>query len=707
MKKIWPYIVLLLILTAIPPEGGVAQPRLRQTDTLSLGGGDFYEVPFEILTDRAGTLTFSDVKDSPQFKKTGKNAFGFTNDVIWARFSVTIPEGSETEWFLEIGYPLLNHIDIYFPDGNGDYTVKQFGAKLPFNKRDIDYHNFLIRLIGEPGTYSYYIRFRTESAMNIPMAIHSLRNVISEINIQKTVFGLFYGALLIILIYNLLLAVSMKDLTYLSYTAFIVTLILVSLSLNGYGFQYIWSNTVWMNDLVPFFLFLTNFSLTAFSMMYADYKNLSKPLQYILFIYLGTISLFALASLILPYHLTIMVGAGSYIPGIIMVTFVIVDLIRKKSRDMYFYTLAFSFLFAGVIVTVNNRFGLLPNNIFTLWGFQIGTVFSIALFSLGLADRVNMLTNNLTEINLHLEQKVDERTKELSDAKDEIEAAMDELEATMEELEATNERLTASNQELEEAQVIHKKDMSMAANLQLSLLPNRSPQSPIYDIALAFRPKSGVSGDFYDFYVDNDLLIGAGLFDVSGHGIAPGLLTLLAKSIISATFVGLKDQKLGTVMDTINKKLLTEIRDIDYYLTGVLLRFKDDWIEYINCAHPDIICKKIDIGRSGKVLHKSGKRISGPFLGIEPQAGNECHQFQEIVFKLKQEDSLLLFTDSLAESQGAGGEEYGEARIVKSLHNAKGGTARELLDIVSSDFFNFLGERQPHDDTTLILIRRK
>jgi len=205
------FVIILLFVLAILPQ---------KADTLTLSKGDYYAVLFDILKDSAGTLTFSDVKNSPKFAKTDKNAFGFINDVIWARFTVTIPEGNTTEWFLEIGYPLLNKIEIYFPTGNENYTAKQFGNKLPFNKRDIDHHNFLIRLNGNPGTYTYYLRFQTESSMNIPMAIHSLKNVISELNIQKSVFGLFYGALLILLAYNLLLSLSMRDITFLFYDFF-------------------------------------------------------------------------------------------------------------------------------------------------------------------------------------------------------------------------------------------------------------------------------------------------------------------------------------------------------------------------------------------------------------------------------------------------------------------------------------------------------
>ena len=192
----------------------------------------------------------------------------------------------------------------------------------------------------------------------------------------------------------------MRDLTYLAYSAFIISLIFGSLQLNGYGFQYLWPNTMWMNNLYPFSLFLQNICLTVFSIKYIDPRELHKYFLYTLRVYLGIITLFALLSFFFPYHISIMVGAAAFLPGIFLVTVISAYLIRKKRREAVFYTVAWSFLFAGVIITVGNRFGVVPNHFMTLWGFQIGTVFSISLFSLGLADRVNSLKNNLAEINI-------------------------------------------------------------------------------------------------------------------------------------------------------------------------------------------------------------------------------------------------------------------------------------------------------------------
>ena len=678
-----------------------AAPALPlQAEPLRLAGGDTYAVPFEVLRDGTRTLSFAAVRESRAFVKTTRTNYGFITDVLWIRFTVAVPAGNRSEWYLEIGYPLLNFIDVYSPDGRGGYTARRYGDKVPFSQRDIAYHNVLVRLNNDPGTYTYFLRIDTESSMSIPLRILSTSRVISEINNQKTIFGIFYGALLIILIYNLLLALHMRESTYFWYGIFIFCLTMVSLSLNGYGFQYLWPSLLWVNNLVPFLLFLTQVTLGIFTMQYVKYRNLNKNLARGIFIYLGIVSLIGIASLLLPYHLMIIVGAGSYIPGISIVFLASIDLLMRKKREAFFYMVAFSFLLAGVAVTVFNRFGILPDTFIFVWGFQIGTIFSIALFSLGLSDQVNTLKNNLRDMNVNLEEKVEQRTVELT-------AANEEIEAAMEELEAMNDQLLMNNRELEDAENIHRKDMFMASRLQTSLLHKQPPYSDRYDIAFAYTPKSGVSGDIYDFYLEGGNLTGAGLFDVSGHGISASLLTLLAKSIIADNFNANRDLNLGSVVEIINTKLISEIKNIDNFLTGILLRFKDDAIEYVNCAHPDMLLKKADTGSVNKLLDSTGRRVSGPLLGIEHDRLKQENSCAEIEFKVAKGDSLLLFTDSLSESSRPDGEDFGELRIIKSFQSAHDGTSQIMLNNILSDFYSFLGTTEPHDDLTAILITKK
>jgi hypothetical protein len=200
-------------------------------------------------------------------------------------------------------------------------------------------------------------------------------------------------------------------------------------------------------------------------------------------------------------------------------------------------------------------------------------------------------------------------------------------------LKDANSRLATSHRELEAVHNAAERDMKIAINVQQSLLQTNPPHSNEWDIAFGFKPKSGVSGDFYEFYTDNDRIIGTGIFDVSGHGISSGLIAMLAKSIINRNFLNFQDVPMYKVLEKINSELIRELGSIDNYLTGILLRFSGDNVEYVNAGHTELLLKRGDAGV--KIIQTKGDDIKGSFLGV-PAMGS---QFRSLNFKTVRNDT--------------------------------------------------------------------
>lgn len=297
------------------------------------------------------------------------------------------------------------------------------------------------------------------------------------------------------------------------------------------------------------------------------------------------------------------------------------------------------------------------------------------------ALEINLLRNDLR-------QQVDERTMELN--------------AALEELEAINSNLVRVNTELEEAQRTADLDMTIAMNLQTSLLPGDIPADSAWDIALEYRPLSGVSGDFYDFYHDGDSLTGVSLFDVSGHGIASGLIAMISRSIIRKIIERNWDTRLTDIISEINTELSVEISHADFYLSGVMLRINGSTIEYINAAHPDIIARR---GGTAKVVNpgKSRAGFKGELLGFRHMG----RPGSVIKFQVEKGDMLVAYSDCLSESKDSLGEEYGEERIRAAVERSPGDGARAVLDHIMDDFQSFIGTARPRDDLTVIVIKKK
>ncbi len=310
-------------------------------------------------------------------------------------------------------------------------------------------------------------------------------------------------------------------------------------------------------------------------------------------------------------------------------------------------------------------------------------------------DRLRRSRGELLDLNLNLEKKVAERTQDLA-------AALEELEAANNELEAMNDNLVVMNRAMEEAEQVRRNDMALAASVQASFLPKSAPRGRSLDVAFVYRPWTEVSGDFFDFYEDGGELKGAGLFDVSGHGISSALLTLLVKSIIRRNFYLNGDKSLGNIMDLINDTLIAEMEATDQYVTGVLVRFSGDRVEYVNCASPDLLFRSGSTGRVGRVLDSAGVNCTGRFLGVaamrEPIAA--------VSIALERGDCLFFYTDCLAEAKNPRGRSYEETGIMASLQNAPAGSAREILDHIMNNFNEFREGNPVRDDLTAILIKR-
>jgi sigma-B regulation protein RsbU (phosphoserine phosphatase) len=305
---------------------------------------------------------------------------------------------------------------------------------------------------------------------------------------------------------------------------------------------------------------------------------------------------------------------------------------------------------------------------------------------------VNVLLNYIDRTH---EQRVVERTHELREAT----AALEEANGK---LAAANGKLEAANEELARANCRASLDMAMAARLQASFFPKAPPESGAWDVSFVFSPVAGVSGDLYDFYSRNGELHGVSLFDVSGHGIAPGLLTLLARSVIHNEFSAGSELRLAQVIERANRTLVRELDAIDNYLTGVILRFSHNRVEYVNAGHPDVLVRRASSGEVLKVARRD-REFKGQFLGIAALEG----KFTTVVFNMMKNDIIVLYTDGLVETRNAAGEEYGVERLERSLSSVDPSAgAREITGRLTADFQAFIDPRNLKDDLTLVAVRR-
>ncbi len=270
------------------------------------------------------------------------------------------------------------------------------------------------------------------------------------------------------------------------------------------------------------------------------------------------------------------------------------------------------------------------------------------------------------------------------------------------ELELRNRELSDANSLLRREQQFNVKELELASQIQTSFFPQDPAESDIWDVACEFRPRFGVSGDFFDFYYRDGRLKGLSIFDVTGHGVSSALITILARPVFQRAFRKRSNESLADVVERANRDLSEQMHDMDMYISGILLNFFNDTVEYVNAGHPDLLHRH-GVNGSVEIVKAGDEEFRGSPVGIYG-VGDSC---SPCYFTVKSGDALLLSTDGFLEGINSRGENFGIERVIISLREAPGESARDMLDYIMSQFYSFIDRGNIRDDITVILARRK
>jgi signal transduction histidine kinase/CheY-like chemotaxis protein/HPt (histidine-containing phosphotransfer) domain-containing protein len=370
-----------------------------------------------LLEDPDATLTIDEVSApefAGRFEKHDEDepGFGFTSSVYWARLTIENPLDQPVEWLLESGYPLIDQIDLFIPVAGGGYKVRSYGDHQPFHERELDYRNILFKL-QEPAhsQQTYLLRFKTNSSMNLQLKFWRPDGLFQVVQTEQIVFGIYYGALLIMLIYNFLLFIVFKDRSYLFYVLFFSTWGLAQLAINGLAFQYLWPNSIWWaNFCIPLLMFLAEFSFIQWGRSSLSTREVVPVWDR----FFSTIAITSVIGFVMTFFITysLSIRVATALAALIAVSWLIVAsyCTKQGQRSAQFFLVALGLYFLGVILFTMKTFGIFPSNFITNWSIQFGAFAALVLFSLSTTDRMLQALKQSEET---LEKQVLERTEEL------------------------------------------------------------------------------------------------------------------------------------------------------------------------------------------------------------------------------------------------------------------------------------------------------
>ena len=242
-----------------------------------------------------------------------------------------------------------------------------------------------------------------------------------------------------------------------------------------------------------------------------------------------------------------------------------------------------------------------------------------------------------------------------------------------------------------------EEELAVGRKIQMSLLPEKTPQIAGWDFAAIYLSARQVSGDFYDFI---DLpgkpnRIGLVIADVVDKGVPAALFMALSRTVIRTMALG--DRGAAAVLKDSNEIILKDSR-ASLFLTAFYaeLDVLSGRICYANAGHNRPLLLRQSTGQCEDLSE------AGSLLAVIPRLALEE---QEI--RMESGDYLVMYTDGLTEAMNEQREIFGEERLRAVIETNGDGDAQALLEAILAAVEDFVKGVPQGDDLTLVVVRRE
>ena len=243
-----------------------------------------------------------------------------------------------------------------------------------------------------------------------------------------------------------------------------------------------------------------------------------------------------------------------------------------------------------------------------------------------------------------------------------------------------------------------KKALSLAAEVQRSLLPDQAPRVEGLDIAGRNVPCDEIGGDYFDFLgdaktVDQPFSVVVG--DITGHGVDSALLMSSARA-----FLRMRASQPGTITDIVtamNQHLTDDVYATGRFMTLFYLSIDGDrkGIEWVRAGHdPALLYDPVQ---------DRFEELKGPgmALGVDQGYGYRSQRHKG----LKAEQVIVVGTDGIWEATNLDGEMFGKQRLKEVIRRNAAASAEKILNTVFQEQAHFSRGVKSEDDITLVVVK--
>ena len=615
---LWVRLLLLSLSTVLLPSSVTSLEVVLKDDV------GFYSLSsvIEVYENSEEQISLERLLNTEKVRQFQRKANLGTGHSAWARFVLTNTATRE-DWILEVALTYHETLILFTQDEDG-WSAQHSGSLMPFNDRPFKHRNYAFRVsvpIGESRTVYLRTEYVDRGNLAFPVRLWTPEAFADSERHGRFILGAFYGLMAVMALYNLFLYASLRDRAYLNYVFLLMTATLMFAFQNGLASEYLWPTVGlgWgLPDLIClglFYIACTAF-VQSFLLTKEQAKIAHKALWGVVFVW-GVLILLGLAGypgLLRPHAIFSALSLGIFLFAGIVV-------LRQGFRPARYFLIGWTSPAAAGILLNLGDIEILPSDVASIYHAQIGMAAALVLFSLGLADRINLITREKDE------------------------QAFAAREANLRARTAEVERLTM------------EKELSTAHEMQMSLMPKEGLQRDGVDMAGRCLPATQVGGDLFH-YINTEDRLGVCLADVTGHGMEAAIPVVRFSGILESELASHRD--LAELYDSLNRMVTPTTTSRQFVC--------------FSAAELDIGTRTLEIGNAGcpYAYFYQGRKGSLEEIMIEayPIGIRADTDYLTIRVSVEAGDRLILCSDGIPEAIDENDDQMGYDRMTEIVEIA-------------------------------------
>lgn len=381
----------------------------------------------EYLDDPAGEFSIDQVatEKSDQFRlldRSKKLAYDYKNQVLWLRVAIDTSRYKAPLFFLTYDYEHIGNLKLYYPKPGGGYQVKELDEKRPMEGREMPVREYVFEIPTPQAATPQYYYFRVDAhtrLIKVVLSWSGVNGLVETIHNHGIGYGLFFGGMLVLLLYNLSLYAVLRDRSYLYYVYYVAGFTLTFFHVYGFS-NFLLTITPFGEALFAMFGYATIHAMILFARHFLLLKNSTPWIDRYLHVFQW-----------------VMVGGGvacffmevgqqfrylNYLVLLVIPAIVAAGVKRwwQGYTPARFYTMGWAVFAVALALLTLRSVGYLPNNIITNNAVMVASLWEAIVFSIALAFRIKLIEREKKEVLAQeralLEERVAERTKEIATA---------------------------------------------------------------------------------------------------------------------------------------------------------------------------------------------------------------------------------------------------------------------------------------------------